>query len=220
MSESIHLPAAVPFWGALTQQEQEGLTANSRVQNFAAGDIIHDANQACIGVFIVLRGSARAYMISEEGRELTLFRINEQESCVLSASCVMPLITFDILVEAAEDTELLVIRSDYYGAIMQNNVQIEAYTYKEATTRFSEVMWVMQQQLFMRFDQRLAIFLLDEAARTGDDRINLTHEEIAKHVGSAREVVTRALKQFASEGLVEPFRGGLILLNKTELYNK
>lgn len=220
MLEHDILSSAVPFWDSLTKQEQEGLAQISRLQSFASGDIIHDANQACIGVFFVLSGSARAYMISEEGRELTLFRIKERESCVLSASCVMPLVTFDILVEAAEDTELLVIRSDFFGALITSNVHVEAYTYKEATTRFSEVMWVLQQQLFMRFDQRLAIFLLDEAARTGDERISLTHEEIARHVGSAREVVSRALKQFAAEGLVEPFRGGLVITDKAGLYNK
>lgn len=220
MIEKEMLSAVIPFWSKLNAQEQEELAQVSRVQSFATGESIHAAHQACIGVFFVLNGSARAFMLSEEGREITLFRIKEGESCVLSASCVMPLITFDIMVDAAEDTELLVLRSDFYGALIESNPYAEAYTYKEATTRFSEVMWVMQQQLFMRFDKRLAIFLLDEAARTGSSRIDLTHEEIAKHVGSAREVVTRTLKQFASEDLVELFRGGLTITDKTGLYNK
>lgn len=207
----------VPFWDVLGEQEKTDLIRVSSVQSFEAGACIHNADQACIGVFFVISGHARAYMLSEEGREITLFRIEEQESCVLSASCVMPLITFDIMVDATTNAKLVVLPSDYYSRLMEQNLAVESYTYQQATIRFSEVMWVMQQQLFMSFDQRLAVFLLDEIARTGNDRIDLTHEEIARNIGSAREVVSRTLKTFATEGLVESFRGGVQVLDKQRL---
>lgn len=217
MVEKDTLIKVIPFLSQLEVKESEALAQIARVRSFEAHSIIHDAHQSCIGVFFVLQGSARAYMLSEEGREITLFRIEEGESCVLSASCVMPLITFDILVEAYEETTLVLIPADYYSALMTRSVSVEAYTYKQATTRFSEVMWVMQQQLFMSFDARLAIFLLDEGVRVGSNRINLTHEEIARNIGSAREVVSRTLKTFASRGLVELHRGGLVIIDKQNL---
>lgn len=217
MVETKIISSLVPFWDDLGKQEKAELAQVASVQSFSTNECIHDADQACIGVFFVLSGSARAYMLSEEGREITLFRIEEKESCVLSASCVMPLITFDILVEASEDTELVVLPSDYFGKLIAHDQGVESYTYQQATIRFSEVMWVLQQQLFMSFDKRLAIFLLDEIARTGEERIDLTHEEIARNIGSAREVVTRTLRNFSSKGLVESFRGGLLVLDKQGL---
>lgn len=211
------LEKVIPFWNNLTEKEKKELTHVASTRSFVAGSSIHDANHACIGVFFVRLGSARAFMLSEEGREITLFRVEQKESCVLSASCVMPLVTFDILVDTQDDAELIVVPSDYFSTLMAQNISVEAYAYKQATTRFSEVMWVMQQQLFMSFDRRLANFLLDEIARTGNDRINLTHEEIARNIGSAREVVTRTLKTFTAEGIIETFRGGLVVLNKQRL---
>lgn len=208
---------AVPFWGFLSDSEKKEIAYLSTVQSFAAGSRIHDGDQSCLGVFFVVHGLARAYMLSEEGREITLFRVEENESCVLSASCVLPMITFDIFVEAREDTQLVVVPSDCFSRLMEVNSAIEAYAYKQAAQRFSEVMWVMQQHLFMSSSKRLALFLLDEVSRTGDSYIGLTHEEIARNIGSAREVVTRTLKSFANEELVELSRGGLRVLNARQL---
>jgi len=78
-------------------------------------------------------------------------------------------------------------------------------------------MWVMQQILFMSTDKRLAVFLTDEAARTGSSTIGLTHEQIAKYIGSAREVVSRMLKYFSTEGIVEVSRKGIKITDKEKL---
>jgi CRP/FNR family transcriptional regulator len=94
---------------------------------------------------------------------------------------------------------------------------VECWAYKLAAERFSDVMWAMQQVLFMSMDKRLAIFLWDEMTRTGEEVLKITHEQAARYVGSAREVVTRMLKYFASEGIVELSRGGIKILDKTKL---
>ena len=94
---------------------------------------------------------------------------------------------------------------------------MEAFAYRLATERFSDVMWTMQQILFMSFDKRLAIFLLDESASLGSDTIKLTHEQIAKLLGSAREVVSRMLKYFAEEGYVRLSRGTVTITDKKAL---
>ena len=154
---------------------------------------MHGGNEDCVGVIIVKKGQLRAYMLSDEGKEITLYRLYKDDVCIMSASCVYDAITFDVFVEAVEDCEILIISSKIFDKLSRQNIYVEAFSYKLATTRFSDVMWTMQQILFMSFDKRLAIFLLDEANKTGLDEIKLTHEQIAKLMGSAREVVTRIL---------------------------
>ena len=136
---------------------------------------------------------------------------------MLSASCVLQSITFDVLIDAEEDSECYVISGTAYAAVSERNPSIRIFTLETAVSRFSDVMWVMQQILFMSMDKRLAIFLLDEAVRTGADTIALTHEQIARYMGSAREVVTRMLKYFANEGIVQVSRKGVKLLDKKRL---
>lgn len=124
-------------------------------------------------------------MLSDQGREVTLFYVQPGECCVLAASCILPMITFDIALDAAEDSDLLIIDSQAFGTVSQENIHAEAFTYRQATERFSDCMWVMQQVLFMGLDTRLAIWLLDEVARSGSKTIYATHDEIARHLGSA-----------------------------------
>jgi CRP/FNR family transcriptional regulator len=97
------------------------------------------------------------------------------------------------------------------------NVYVENFSLKETAGRFSDVMWTVEQILFMSFDKRLAWFLLDEASRTKSDEIPLTHDQIARYIGSAREVVSRMLRYFVGEGLVEQYRGGIKIVDKKRL---
>ena len=161
--------------------------------------------------FSLRRGS------SEDGRDITLFRIDVGEACVLSASCFMQEITFEILIDAEKDSEVLVIPTAVIRRLSQENIYVENFIYKQAAERFSDVMWTMQQILFMSFDKRLAVFLVDEAAKTGEDTLTMTHDQIARYTGSAREVVSRMLKYFEKENLVELARGRVKLANKKKL---
>jgi CRP/FNR family transcriptional regulator len=143
--------------------------------------------------------------------------MDEGEWCILSASCVLSSITFDVHIDAEWDTELLIIAAPYFRRLTTNNIYVECLAYKMATDGFSEVMWAMQQMLFMSFDKRLAVFLWDESSARGSDTIKMTHEQVAKMTGSAREVVTRMLKSFANNGIVELSRGGIKIIDKEKL---
>ncbi|MDO4437002.1 MAG: Crp/Fnr family transcriptional regulator [Coriobacteriaceae bacterium] len=198
------LSELVPFWANLTDSQQDLLARSAHLRSCAAGEHIQGA-----GVAFVRTGRLRAYMLSDQGREATLFHVGAGECCVLAASCILPMITFDIALDAAEDSELLIVDSRAFGAVAQENVHAEAFTYRQATERFSDCMWVMQQVLFMGLDTRLAIWLIDERARSGSATITATHEEIARHLGSAREAVSRMLKYFEREGIVSLSRGSL-----------
>ena len=206
----------LPFWGVIPDEDKEYICQNSHAVTFPEGKNIHDGNE-CSGVILVRSGCLRLFMMSEEGRDITLYRLHKGDICMLSASCVLDAITFDVFVDAQEDSECYVIGGPAFAAVSERNPQIKIFALETAVGRFSDVMWVMQQILFMSMDKRLAIFLSDEAARTGLDTIPLTHGQIARYMGSAREVVSRMLKYFAGEGLVEVTRGGVTILDKKRL---
>lgn len=209
--------ATYTFWDKLTPEQVDFLCENLYPVSYKKGDIIHNGEYSCIGVVLIKTGGLRVFMLSSEGKEITLYRLGPQEVCVLSASCILQNITFDVCVEAEEDTEALLIPAAQYQKLIKQNIYAENFTYSLVIDRFSNVMWAMEQLLFMRFDKRLAIFLLDELSKTGNPRISLTHEQIAKYMGSAREVVSRMLKYFAKEGMIEMSRGGIRILNKEKL---
>ena len=156
-------------------------------------------------------------MMSDEGKDITLYRLQAGDMCMLSASCVLEAITFEVFLDAEEDSGCHVISAAAFEAVSGRNPEVKIFALETAVSRFSDVMWVMQQILFMSMDKRLAIFLSDESARTGSDTIALTHGQIARYMGSAREVVSRMLKYFAGEGIVEVSRGGVTILDKKRL---
>lgn len=211
------LAEQLPFWAALPEEERRYLSGCSFFRSARRGELVHGGGAECTGAILVRSGCLRCYMLSEDGREITLYRLGTGEICMLSASCVLRAITFDVEVTAEEDSECLVIRGNALAALADRNPDVKIFALETAVGRFSDVMWVMQQILFMSFDRRLAIFLLDETAKTGEDTVRLTHEAIAKYMGSAREVVSRMLKYFAEEGLVSTSRGGIRLLDRPRL---
>lgn len=202
----------LPFWDKLSKIQQNELRSNSITTHYDSGDHVHEGDSECIGIVILVSGSLRTYMLSEDGREITLFRMTEGDVCVLSASCILDAVTFDVHIDAEGPAEVIRINSAYWQALSSENVYVENFMYKIAMERFSQVMWVMEQVLFMSMDKRLAIFLLDEGPV-----IKMTHERIAKHMGTAREVITRMLKYFYSEGYVELSRGTVTITNRKAL---
>lgn len=197
----------LPFWPHLTADQRALLVSGTFRRSFRAGENVHGRTGDCTGILLVLSGELRSYFLSEDGREVTLYRLLPGSLCILSASCVLETITFDVSIDAEVDTELLVVRADVFNRLTKENIYMDRDVHKEAVARFSDVMWTMQQVLFMKLDRRLAIFLAEEVLDRGMDTLRMTHDQIARHVGSAREVITRMLKYFAAEGLVELGRG-------------
>ena len=208
--------AMLPFWKDISEEEREHICKHSVALSYPKGTTLHDSTE-CSGVFFVRSGCLRVYIMSEEGKDVTLYRLHAGEMCMLSASCVLQSITFDVFVDAEEDSECYVISGPAFAAVSEMNPKVKIFALETAVSRFSDVMWIMQQILFMSMDKRLAIFLTDEAARLETDMIPLTHEQIARYMGSAREVVSRMLKYFANEGIVGVSRKGVKLIDKKRL---
>nr|MBE6544929.1 Crp/Fnr family transcriptional regulator [Oscillospiraceae bacterium] len=208
---------AFPFWEGLGDWDKETFLNSSQYVEFKKGTNIHDGGE-CTGVILIKSGSLRLYMLSDEGKEITLYRLFPGDTCILSASCVLHTITFDVFIDAEEDSECVVVGGCAYEGVWQRSDEVKIFTYETALSRFSDVMWIMQQILFMSMDKRLAIFLLDEISKVGGDTVKLTHEQIAKYMGSAREVVSRMLKYFAADGIISSSRSeGIKILDKKRL---
>ena len=205
-----------PFWSEISDADRDYICQNSHIFTYPMGKNIHNGNE-CSGVILVHTGSLRLYMMSEEGKDITLYRLHSGDMCMLSASCVLDAITFDVFVDAEVESTCYVISGSAFAAVSERNPCIKIFALETAVSRFSDVMWVMQQILFMSMDKRLAIFLSDESARTGSDILTLTHGQIARYMGSAREVVSRMLKYFANEKMVEVVRGGVTIRDKKRL---
>ena len=213
----MNLEKLFPFWMNLSQTEKDMLENATYTEQYEKGMLMHRTEDSCKGLITVLSGQLRTYILSEEGREVTLFRVNSEEVCVLSASCLMDAITFDVLIEATEDTEVLVIPAQILNHMIQHNPYVELFLYKAATEKFSDVMWTMQQILFLKIDQRVAQFLWDEMIQKNTMVLSFTHDEIARYIGSAREVVTKVLKYMVKEGVLELKRGTIVILDKEKL---
>jgi CRP/FNR family transcriptional regulator len=214
-NERAFAEAYLDFYPKLGEDEKAKLWQAMTKARFPKGVSVRSRDSECLGVLLVHSGSLRAYIQSDDGREVTLYRLGPGEVCILSASCVLNSLDFEVSIDSDRDTEVFKIAIGAFNELMAANVWVENFSYKSAVARFADVMWAVEQVLFMRFDKRLAIFLLDESAKTGT--VDSTHEEIAKYVGSAREVVSRMLKTFESQGLVELSRGSIRILNRDTL---
>jgi len=208
---------ALTFYNHLNHDDQKFLLDNIVEIKYTQGQNIYSAQNDCIGVLLIKSGGLRTYILSEDGRDVTLYRLAPGDICILSASCLIKSITFDVYIDAEADSEVLLINSFVYSDIQSRNIYVENFSLKTAVEKFSAVIWSMEQMLFMRFDRRLATFLYDESVKTNSANIHLTHEQIAKYMGSAREVVSRMIKYFEKEGIVKLYRGGVEITDKAKL---
>ena len=166
---------------------------------------------------MVKSGQLRAYILSDEGRELTIYRLLDRDMCLLSASCMMRSIQFDVTVEAERDTQLWMISSALYQNIMSQSAPVANYTNELMAARFSDVMWLIEQIMWKSLDKRVACFLLEESVLEGSDTLKITHEYIANHLGTHREVITRMLRYFQNEGVVKLQRGVIRIADREKL---
>ena len=206
-----------PIWNKLTDDQRQRITQRVMRREVKKGTLLHDGSNECTGLLLVRSGQLRAYILSDEGREITIYRLFDRDMCLFSASCIMRSIQFDITVEAEKDTELWLIPPDVYQSVMNESAAVANYTNEVMASRFSEVMWLMEQIMWKSLDKRLAAFLAEEAAIEGSETLKLTHETIAKHLGSHREVITRMLRYFQSEGWVKVSRGTVEILDMDAL---
>jgi CRP/FNR family transcriptional regulator, anaerobic regulatory protein len=205
------------FWQYLDDQEISELLNHTRIVTYSAGSSINSTESDCSGMMLVRRGELAAYLTSQEGKQVTLYRMFKNDVCVLSASCVVNRVAMEVQIVAETDTEVYLISSEILGRIMAVNLRVENQLLRITVDKFADVMWTMEQIMFYKTDYRLAVLLLDEMALRKSSRISLTHEQMARHIGSAREVVSRILKEFEHRKLINIHRGEVEIINRQGL---
>ena len=206
-----------PIWNKLNTAQQDRIMSSLTDRNVKKGTVIYSGSLDCTGLFLVKSGQLRAYILSDQGREITLYRLFDRDMCLFSASCMIHSMQFEMTIEAEKDTELWMIPAETYKSIMEESAPLANYTNELMASRFSEVMWLIEQILWKSLDKRVAEFLLEEAAIEDTSRLKITHEAIANHLGSHREVITRMLRYFQNEGMVKLSRGMITILDENKL---
>ena len=206
-----------PIWNQLTPEHQQILGSAATLHNVKKGTIVHTGSLECTGLILVKSGQLRAYSLSDEGREVTLYRLFDRDMCMLSATCMMNSLQVEIVFQAEKDTTLWIIPPDVYKGLMRVSGPIAIYTSELMGTRFTDVMWLVEQIMWKSLDKRVAAFLLEEAAIEDTQQLKITHETIANHLGTHREVITRMLRYFQSEGMVALTRGSVEITSDDKL---
>ena len=204
-------------WGNLTDEQKREVESCAFVASYEKGKKLYGEKKECLGLVLIKSGQLRSFITSKDGKEIGLYRLLSLDVCILTASCMIRNINFDINVEVEKEAVVFVIPTVCFNKLSEGNAYVKNFTLELVSARFSEVMWVFDQYVFGTAAGRLASFLLNQANLEGTDMLKITHEYIANDLGTAREVITRLLKHFSSEGLVELGRGSVTVLNKAKL---
>lgn len=209
-----------PVWNDLSSDHQEDILRHATERVFAKGNVLlpysNDVDK-CVGLVLVQKGQLRAFMLSENGKEVALYRLFSLDICLFSASCIMRNIQFDIHLEAEKETRAWVIPAVLCDRLMQQSLALSDFTNQLMASRFSDVMWTLDQVLFKSMDSRIASLLLELSVIEQKETLTVTHEELANQLGTAREVVTRLLKYFQADGIISLSRGSIRLLDMKKL---
>ncbi len=211
------LKVSFKIWPKLTENEKKELIKNAQIINYTKGDIIYHGAATCIGLIIIRKGIIRAFLSSDTGKQITLYKLFKNDICLFSAGCIMKDINFDINLECEEDIELLLIPTEKYNEILEKSPTISNYASDILSSRFSDTVWILEQFVFHSLDKRLANYLLEQNFE--NNTLIITHEKIANELGTAREVISRMLKYFENENIIELKRNNIIIKDIDKLEN-
>jgi CRP/FNR family transcriptional regulator len=204
-----------PLFGQAGHDMQAELFEHSTLAEIPAHQFICLEGSKCSGIPLVLEGQARVYKLSESGREITLYRVEPGDSCILTASCIMSGVEFPAFVATETKVEAIVIPPAMLRRWVKQYDVWSEFLWSLLSSRFAEVISLIEEVAFQRVDKRTAEYLLNLAG--ADGKIKKTHQDIAADLGSSREVISRILKEFEHKGLITLSRGEINAENLDEL---
>ena len=213
INKKSYLNDYLPFFKDLSEEEQILIDRASHIEEYELGQIIYSKQKACSGIILVIKGQLRSFMSSLSGKEITLFRLFQNDLCILSSSCVYQNLTYDINLQAEENTVLLVIDGILFKQVLDKNINVQKFMLEITQSKLSEIMWVLEQVVFFSLEYRLADYILNQYYTKNALQIYITHEMIAKDLGSSREVISRMLKRFEKDQLVHMGRGYIKIID-------
>ncbi len=203
----------LPFYPFLKEEEKKLLLDSVRTVSKKRGELIHSHSDECLGLFTVVSGTVSAGVLSDDGREVSLFLLHAGDTCILSAACILKSFTSDAHFLAESDVTLQILPAPLLHRVMHANLKVECEVYKMANRLIGDVMSTMQKMLFTGISARLAGFLLSESRRLDKAELRLTQEQLAKYIGTAREVVTHACRRLVKSGAITVHYGTVTILD-------
>lgn len=208
-----------PFFATLPAATRDALLASAVTKKLSHKQVLVRDGGECRYLPFVLEGALRLYKTSPGGREITLYRIEKGESCILSATCILNDGSFPAIAEAEGDTEILLIPSKIIADNVDDHPEWRRFLFGLYAKRLEDVLMLVDEVAFHHMDARLAAYLLRTAAARART-VDRTHGEIADELGTSREVVTRILKDFETDGLIETSRGRIRVLEPARLQER
>ncbi|WP_255473180.1 Crp/Fnr family transcriptional regulator [Rummeliibacillus sp. SL167] len=181
--------------------------------------VIFNEGDECGTVAFLLSGSIRISKIGKNGREIVLYRLGSGDSCILTISSVLANISYPATAVVEEDAEAILLSVQQFKELMTINPEFQQYIYKLLAARLLEVMTLVDEIVFHKMDERLIEYLLRHS-KNDEDIIEITHEELASQLGSVREVISRLLKGFERDGLIQLSRGKVKIMHRSGLEEK
>jgi CRP/FNR family transcriptional regulator len=207
-----------PFLKNASQEIKQQLLQYARLKQIPAGVSIYWEGDSCTHLALVLSGTVRVYKVGESGREITLYRIEENESCILTASCILGQTDFPAIAMVETPVQAILIPAPILRQWVEQYEVWRDYIFSLLSKRLSMVIATVEEVAFRRVDVRIAEFLASLAEEKTE--VNITHQEIAFELGTAREVVSRILKDFERENILSLARGSITFHNKPALLEK
>ena len=199
---------ALPFWNHLNNAEKDMLRNNAYLRSFDRDSyILNSTAGEDIGLMMLVEGRIRAFLLSPDGREITLFSLHDRSICIFSALSLFNQLSFRVFLTSDCCSKVLVVNMSIMEQLMRNNLYFRCFAYELIAERFNLVMDSMQWILFHGLERRLAVFLVAEYDRYGKTHIHLTHDYISRHIGTSRERVTKTLKKLNDKKLIHKSRG-------------
>jgi CRP/FNR family transcriptional regulator len=211
------LKGTLPFLKLLDETDHRSIIMAGSKSAFEQGEVILNREKECSGLVIVKSGQLRVFLETEDGKEITLYRLLSDDICILTASCVLKNITFEVTLEVEKDSVVYFIPASVWSKLADKNSVIKEFSMELVAGRFSEVMWVMEQMVSKNMGQRVAAFLLEQSVLEKSQTLTMTHETIAKNLGTAREVISRILKYLENDGVLKLSRGQIKLTDMNKL---
>ncbi len=169
-------------------------------------------------IALLISGVVRVYKIGETGREITLYRFGNGESCILTANAILSQKNFPAVATVEQEAEAIMIPADTFRDWVRRYDPWREFVFELLSQRLSSVMEIVEEVAFHRMDVRVASLLTERGRRS--DLIRMTHQEIAAELGSSREVISRILEDFSAQGMVEVSRGSIRILDKEALQDR
>jgi CRP/FNR family transcriptional regulator len=186
------------------------------LKRIPAGEVVFRPGDACEYYLVVVSGTVCVKVLSSGGREMTLYRVNDNQSCVITTSCLIGHDVYPAEGVTESETEVLVIPRARFDEVLDESAAFRRFVFSGQGQRLSSLIQRFEEFAFGRLDARLARFL-DERSEGGARPVLVTHQEIASELGTAREVVTRQLKSLEAGGCIATGRGRIEILDAAAL---